>query len=95
MRSGVEGTPWKHGPPALRHVSAGWGDGIRTMVRRTQSRALGGSRVYKWSSGAGKTEIPAEMEPGTTIGLGESRRIWRRTGSASFLVLRPTISARG
>ena len=44
-----------------RHVSAGWGDGIRTwtMVRRTQSRGLGGSRVYKWPSGAGKTEIPA------------------------------------
>ena len=30
-----------------------------TMVRRTQSRGLGGSRVYKWPSGAGKTEIPA------------------------------------
>ena len=29
-----------------------------------------GSRVYKWPSGAGKTEIPAEMEPVTTIGLG-------------------------
>ncbi len=44
-----------------RHVSAGWGDGIRTwtMVRRTQSRGLGGSRVYKWPSWAGKTEIPA------------------------------------
>ena len=28
------------------------------MVRRTQSRGLGGSRVYKWPSGAGKTEIP-------------------------------------
>ena len=53
-----------HGP---RHVSAGWGDGIRTwtMVRRTQSRGLGGSRVYKWPSGAGKTEILAG-DPGET-----------------------------
>ena len=40
------------------------------MVRRTQYRGLGGSRVYKLPSGAGKTEITAEMEPVTTIGLG-------------------------
>ena len=44
MRSGVEGIPWKQ--DLRRHVSAGWGDGIRTwtMVRRTHlvgSAALG------------------------------------------------------
>ena len=60
MRSGVEGIPWKHGPPARDTSARAGGDGIRTwtMVRRTQSRGLGGSRVYKWPSGAGKTEIP-------------------------------------
>ena len=39
-----------------RHVSAGWGDGIRTwtMVRRTQSRGIDGSRMYIWPSGQAK-----------------------------------------
>ena len=62
MRSGVEGIPWKHGPPARGHVSAGWGDGIRTwtMVRRTQSRGLGGSRVYKWPSRGRQNGNPGE-----------------------------------
>ena len=55
------------------------------MVRRTQSRGLGGSRVYKWPSGAGKTEIPGITVPTGTakmeiLGPGLVGRYRRRNG---------------
>ena len=54
------------------------------MVRRTQSRGLGGSRVYKWPSGAGKTEIPVKSET-------QRRSAWQtlldRLGTACFAVM--------
>ena len=53
----------------LRHVSAGWGDGIRTwtMVRRTQSRGLGGSRVYKGAILGRQNGNPGSGESGAWV----------------------------
>ena len=47
------------------------------MVRRTQSRGLGGSRVYKWPSGAGKTEIQVET-PGAEIREALGEQSWKQ-----------------
>ena len=56
------------------------------MVRRTQSRGLGGSRVYKWPSGAGKTEISVKVftSPTAVATLDMSMRTVYREARPAF-----------